>query len=347
MRVLVTGGAGFIGSHLVDALVEGGHEVIILDNLEPRVHQGKKPHYLNAGATYLWQDIRDADAVAEATQDVEALFHLASLIDVEESMRDPGTYADVNVRGTAALLDAFAERPGSVNRLILASSVAVYGEGSYRCSKCGPVEAKPRPREQLQQGRWEILCPTCGTPLEPHATSEEARPAPLSTYGVTKLSQEKLFEAAAGNLGIPAVILRCANVYGPRQRPGPYAGVCTTFLERMQRGQAPIVHEDGLQTRDLIHVRDVVYASMLAMGAKVKGVLVANIGTGTPTTVLEVEKAIGELTKSELSPVLDGTFRPGDIRHLWVDTRRSRESLGFTSSIGLKEGVRTLVATLQ
>ncbi len=337
MRALVTGGAGFIGSNLVDALVLGDHEVFVLDNLEPGVHR-KRPAYLNPGAEYFWKDVRDAEAVREALQGVTHLFHLASLIDVEESMREPARYADVNVRGTATLLDEAAKQD-SLERMVLASSVAVYGEGSYNCLECGPVEPLGRPEEQLESGEWEVRCPQCGRPLEPRATSEEKRPAPLSTYGITKLTQEMLFEAAARHLGKPAAILRYANVYGRRQRPGPYSGVCVTFHSRMMEGEGVVVHEDGKQSRDFVSVDDVVRASILAAEAEKPGVTVANIGTGGPTTVLDLIPILREITSSDAPAVMNGTHRQGDIRHLWVDNARARRELGFTPTTDLRQGL--------
>jgi dTDP-L-rhamnose 4-epimerase len=347
MRALVTGGAGFIGSHLVDALIEEGHDVVVLDNLAPEVHGGRPPGYLNPRAHYIWGDIRRPEKWLDDVGDVEVLFHLASLIEVEESMREVSKYVDVNVRGTATLLDALLKRTGSLRRLILSSSVAVYGEGAYTCPECGPVEGQPRPEEQLKRGRWEVPCPSCGRELRPQATSEEKTPAPISVYGFTKLTQERLFEAASRYHGIPAVILRYANVYGPRQRAGAYAGVCTVFLTKAQKGEALVVHEDGMQTRDFISVEDVVRASVLAVEADVEGTVIANIGTGKPTTVLQVWELVAEVTGSDSKPVMDRTYRPGDIRHLWVDTRRARDVLGFTYSIGIQEGLTSTLEALR
>ncbi|MFQ5871668.1 MAG: NAD-dependent epimerase/dehydratase family protein, partial [Candidatus Geothermarchaeales archaeon] len=193
MKVLVTGGAGFIGSHLVDALADRGHEAVVLDNLDPQVHGQGPPPYLNRYAQYLWGDLRDRAVLKRAIEEVEVVFHLASLIDVEESMRQTERYVDVNVRGTATLLDALHKKGDVVKRVILASSVAVYGEGSYRCPQCGNVEPEPRQRAQLERREWEVLCPSCEEALEPQATSEEKNSAPISAYGLTKLTQEKLF----------------------------------------------------------------------------------------------------------------------------------------------------------
>ncbi len=311
----------------------------MLDNLDPGVHS-EKPGYLNPKASYIWKDVRDGQAVREALDGVTHLFHLASLIDVEESMREPARYADVNVRGTATVLDA-ATKEESVERLILASSVAVYGEGSYTCSECGPVEPLARPKEQLERGEWEVMCPNCGSPLKPQATSEEKKPAPLSTYGITKLTQEMLFDAASRNVDKPAVILRYANVYGVRQRPGPYSGVCVTFHSRMLAGETVEVHEDGKQSRDFVSVDDVVRATVLAAEAQTSGVVRVNIGTGRPTTVLDLIPILREITAREGPSAIRGTYRQGDIRHLWVDDSRANRELGFNSTIDLLQGMKT------
>ncbi len=343
MNVLVTGGAGFIGSHLVDALVEAGHRVVVMDNLDPGVHGGRRPPYLNPRATYLFEDIRNPKAVRKGLDGAEVVYHLASLIDVAESMKEPAKYVDTNVNGTATLLDQ-ATKQREVRRLILSSSVAVYGEGLYVCPSCGPAEPGPRAQELLEKRRWEVPCPSCGGDLKPRATSEKERPDPGSIYGLTKLVQEKLFESAGISLDIPAFILRYANVYGPRQRPGPYAGVCATFLERLREGQPLIIHEDGLQTRDLVHVHDVVRASVLAMRREAIGVQIANIGTGKPITILEIAEVMRDLTGRDSPLNLEKTFRPGDIRHLWVETEEAAKGLNFKPSIGFEEGIAALIS---
>lgn len=345
MRALVTGGAGFIGSHLVDGLVERGHEVVVLDSLEEGVHGGKRPGYLNPRATYVWGDLRDRGAVAEAMEGVEAVFHLAALIEVAASMEDLGRYVDVNVRGTAVLLDEAKHRP-DVRRLVLASSAAVYGEGRYACPDHGVVPPRPRTEGHLQRGEWEVRCSACGQSLDPQPTPEEKDPAPISNYGLTKLLQERLFEAASAASGVPAALLRFANVYGPRQRGGPYAGVATLFARRLREGEPPVVHEDGRQRRDFIHVRDVVRALLATLDAEWEGALVANVGAGEPVTVLRLAEVLGELTGTDLPPKVEGTYRPGDIRHLWFDLTRARDRLGFEASVPLKEGLRELLRTL-
>ncbi len=343
MRVLVTGGAGFIGRHLVNALVEAGHEVTILDNLDPRIHPSK-PKDLNPQATYVWKDIRDREAVLEAAQGTEALYHLASLIEVAASERDLGRYVDVNVRGTAVLLDTLIQDVPSLETVVLTSSVAVYGEGAYACEEDGGVEVEGRRQEQLAAGAWEATCPECQGHLRPVGTKEEKVPNPISVYGVTKLVQEKLIASASRETGLPAVILRFGNVYGPGQREGAYAGVTTTFLRQIARGDPLTVHEDGRQTRDYVFVEDAVTAALHALDAPIEGTWVGNIGSGRPTTVLELAQLVAEVLGREVSTRQEGTYRPGDIRHLWLDVAEARQTLGFEPSVDLKEGLRRTMA---
>lgn len=342
MRVFVTGGAGFIGRHLVDALVGEGHEVRVLDNLEPRVHPAK-PGDLNPAATYFWNDIRDREAVQEAGKGAEALFHLASLIEVAEGERAMGRYVDVNARGTAVLLDTLREGP-ALRRLILTSSVAVYGEGAHRCPQCGSREGRPRTQEQVEDAEWDLRCTSCGASMEAEATSEGQEPRPRSVYGLTKLVQEKMFQALATHREIPAVILRYANVFGPGQRGGAYAGVCTAFLNQARAGEPLTVHEDGRQMRDFVFVEDAVRATVLALRAEIEGTAIANIGTGHPTSIIELAEVVGDLVGFDLPPVVGGTYRPGDVRHLWVDSRTAREVLGFAPTRGLRDGLREMLS---
>ncbi len=343
MQILVTGGAGFIGRHLVDALVEAGHEVTILDNLDARIHPSE-PEELNPRATYVWKDIRDREAVREAGQGAEALYHLASLIEVAESERDIGRYVDVNVRGTAVLLDTLIQDVPSLETMVLTSSVAVYGEGAYTCGEDGRVEVGRRPQEQLDAGVWEAVCPQCQGQLEPMGTTEEKVPNPVSVYGVTKLVQEKVVASASRETGLPAVVLRFGNVLGPGQREGAYAGVTTTFLRQIARGEPLTVHEDGRQTRDYVFVEDAVAAAVQALDAPIEGTWIGNIGSGHPTTVLEVAELVAEVVGGEVSARQEGTYRPGDIRHLWLDVAEARRVLGFEPRVDLKEGLRRMVA---
>ena len=343
VRVLVTGGAGFIGRHLVDTLVKAGHEVTILDNLDTRIHPSE-PKDLKPRAKYVWKDIRDREAVLEAAQGAEALYHLASLIEVAESERDIGRYVDVNVRGTAVLLDTLIRDVPSLETLVLTSSVAVYGEGAYACGEDGRVELGRRRQAQLDAGVWEGVCPRCQGSLEPIRTTEEKVPNPVSVYGVTKLVQEKVFAGASRETGLPAVVLRFGNVFGPGQREGAYAGVTTTFLQQIAREEPLTVHEDGRQARDYVFVEDAVTAALQALEVPIKGTWTVNVGSGHPTTVLEVAQLAAEVVGGEVSTRQEGTYRLGDIRHLWLDVAEARRVLGFEPSVDLKKGLRRMVA---
>jgi dTDP-L-rhamnose 4-epimerase len=343
VRVLVTGGAGFIGRHLVDALVEAGHEVTILDNWDARIHPSE-PRELNPRATYVWKDIRDREAVREAGQGAQALYHLASLIEVAQGEREVGKYVDVNVRGTAALLDTLIQDVPSLETMVLTSSVAVYGEGAYACREDGRVEPGGRHQKQLDNGAWEVICPQCQKAAKPIGTTEEKVPDPISVYGVTKLVQERLFASASRETGLPAVILRFGNVFGPGRRGGGYAGVTTTFLRQVAKGEPLTVHEDGRQIRDYVFVEDAVTAALQALDAPLEGTWIGNIGSGRPTTVLEVARLVGDVVGGEVSLRQGGTYRSGDIRHLWLDVAEAGRALGFRPRVDLKEGLHRIVA---
>ena len=214
------------------------------------------------------------------------------------------------------------------------------------CPEHGVTRPRPRTRGHLERGAWEVRCVACDRPLEPRPTPEEKEPTPISNYGLTKLLQERLFEAAGTARGLPTAVLRFANVYGPRQRGGPYAGVATLFARRLAEEKPPVVHEDGRQRRDFVHVRDVVRAALATLEATWEGALVANVGSGEPLTVLRLAEVLGELTGSDLPPEVEGTYRLGDIRHLWFDVSRARERLGFRATVPLDDGLRELLQTL-
>ncbi len=250
----------------------------------------------------------------------------------------------MNVRGTAVLLDTLIRDVPSLERMVLTSSVAVYGEGAYACGEDGRVELEGRGQEQLEAGVWEAICPRCQGQLEPTGTTEEKIPNPISVYGVTKLVQEKVFASASRETGLPAIVLRFGNVFGPGQREGEYAGVTTTFLRQIARGEPLTVHEDGLQTRDYVFIEDVVTAALHALDAPIEGTWRGNIGSGHPTTVLEVAQLAAEIVGGEVSTQQEGTYRPGDIRHLWLDVAEARRVLGFEPRVDLEEGLRTTIA---
>jgi dTDP-L-rhamnose 4-epimerase len=336
--VLVTGGAGFIGSHLVEALLARGAAVRVLDSLEPQVHgvgAGRARH-LPAGVELVHASVGDAAAVDRALAGAGSVVHLAAQVGVGQSMYAIVPYVDDNVRGTAVLLDRLANGGHHVRRLVVASSMSIYGEGRYHCPSCGPVAPTPRPLAQLQARDWELRCPTC------HAVTT---PAPTSVYAVTKRDQEDLCLCVGRAYGIGTVALRLFNVYGPRQAlSNPYTGVGAIFSSRLLNGQRPLVFEDGRQSRDFVHVSDIVEAFCLALERQDVAGVALNVGTGRSTSVAGLAEAIARSMGVALSPEIVDRFREGDIRHCVADVSRIRRALGFSARMGLAKGVEDLVA---
>ncbi|MBI3088497.1 MAG: NAD-dependent epimerase/dehydratase family protein [Candidatus Omnitrophica bacterium] len=344
MRVLVTGGAGFIGSHLTDALIREGHRVRVLDSLEDQVHEGRKPDYLNAAAEYLWGDVRDRASLRKALKDVEVVFHEAAAVGVGQSMYQIEKYASANVLGTAVLLDTIVNDRLPIKKLLVASSMSIYGEGQYRCASCGPVYPALRSDEQLKERRWEMACPRCRRPAAPEPTPEDKPLMPTSVYAVSKRDQEELCLAVGWSYRIPTVALRYFNVYGTRQAlSNPYTGVCAIFSARIKNGHPPMIFEDGRQSRDFVHVSDIVQANLLAMSRSEADYQVFNVGTGRPTSILQIAEALGRLYGAKAAPALTQKFRAGDIRHCVADISRMQRALGFAPQGTLEEGLRELV----
>ena len=345
MKVLVTGGFGFIGSHLVDGLIEAGHQVRVFDNLEPQVHGGRLPDYANPQAEYLVGDMLDRERLGAALAGVEAVFHQAAMVGVGQSMYRMERYVSANCVGTALLLELLARERGLVNKLVVASSMSIYGEGSYACPRCGESEAGERSREQLRQRIWEPLCPHCGGELEARPTKEEKRLEPGSIYAVTKRDQEELCLAFGRAYDLPTVALRYFNAYGPRQSlSNPYTGVCAIFSSRLKNGQPPLIFEDGGQRRDFIHVSDLVQANLLALDRSGFDYQALNVGTGEPVSILELAGLINEESGGRgLEPIIQGRFRAGDIRHCYADITRIK-ALGFEPRMNIREGIRELLA---
>ena len=340
-RVLVTGGAGFIGSQIVDQLVENGHEVRVIDNLHPAAHT-KEPGYLNPAAEYFPFDLAISGSFDETLDGVTAVCHQASMVGLGVDFGDAGDYVEANCLGAARLLTAPAGQ-GFRGPLVLASSMVVYGEGRYRCREHGVVRPAPRSREDLESGQFEPRCPACGEQLEPELVGEDAALDPRNVYAASKLHQEHLCGLFAREAeGVRCVCLRYHNVYGPRMpRDTPYAGVASIFRSAVARGEAPAVFEDGGQIRDFVHVRDVARANVLALdpGSGAEGPF--NIASGTPHTIHEMaEKLVLAAGPEAPSPRVTGEFRLGDVRHVFADPARAREQLGFTAAVGLEEGMR-------
>jgi dTDP-L-rhamnose 4-epimerase len=341
--ILVTGGAGFIGSHLVDALVERGERVRVLDNLDPLAHPSGAPAHLSADAELVVGDVRDGELLARVLDGVDRVFHLGGVVGNGESMVNVRRAVDANCAGTATLLEAVLQRRDRVRRLVVASSMVVYGEGSYKCETHGETPAARRTGEQLRRRDWEPRCQACGSPLAPVPTREDAALRPTSVYGITKRDQEELALVLGRAYGLEAVALRFLNVYGPRQALGnPYTGVAAIFAARLLNGRRPLVFEDGEQIRDLVHVSDVVRATLAAMEAPAAPGQAINVATGRRVRVVELARKLAAALGSDLEPELSGEFRAGDIRHCFADVTRARELLGFQARRTLADGLPEL-----
>jgi dTDP-L-rhamnose 4-epimerase len=349
MRVLVIGGAGFVGSHTVDALIERGYEVRVFDNLEPQVHgNSQRPAYLNPQAEFILGDVRDRDALRQALAGVEAVFYLAAVVGVGQSMYEIRRYVEVNSGGAANFLDILANEHHTVRKVVVASSMSVYGEGAYECDVCGPVYPQLRPESQLRRREWEMHCPKCGAVARPVPTPEDKPLFPASIYAITKRDHEEMFLVVGRAYGIPIVALRYFNIYGPRQAlSNPYTGVVAIFASRMLNNRPPIVYEDGLQSRDFVHVSDVVQANLLALEREEANYQVFNVGTGQPTTVLEVAAVLGEVLGYEGKPKIENRYRAGDIRHCYADISRIRKQMGYEPKVSLREGLIGMVDWLR
>lgn len=339
MRVLVTGGAGFIGSAIVDLLVGADHDVVVADCLLPAAHRGT-PDYLNEGADYRFVDLRDTDAVAEVVRGVDAVCHQAAMVGLGVDFDDVTEYVTHNDLVTANLLRALHRRAFG-GRIVLASSMVVYGEGRYNCPEHGSVRPAPRRVERLDAGDFEPTCPRCDRSLLAASVGEDAAVDPRNVYAATKLHQEHLSAAYCREHGGSAIGLRYHNVYGPRMpRDTPYAGVAAIFRSSAERGESPRVFEDGGQRRDFIHVADVARANLAALAAppEVEGPF--NIATGHPHTVLEMATELSRAFGSDAAaPVVVGGYRLGDVRHVFASPDRATDDLGFTALISFADGL--------
>jgi dTDP-L-rhamnose 4-epimerase len=296
-RVLVTGGAGFIGSHLVDALVERGHEVIAFDNLDPAAHPqpAKLPAYANTKCEYILGDVRDKDTLRRAMEGVEVVFHHAAAVGSGISMIDIVRFVEVNSLGTANLLELAVEKRDRIKKLIVASSMTVMGEGTYECGAHGVQYPFLRPLEQLARHEWEVKCRECGAAMKPLAMKEERPLLPLTIYGLTKMDEEVETILVGRFYQIPVVALRYFSVYGPRQSlTNPYTGVIARFGTRLIAGKPALIYEDGQQMKDVIHVRDVVRANLRAMECEQANYQVFNLGNGEGLSVYRIAELIGE-----------------------------------------------------
>jgi dTDP-L-rhamnose 4-epimerase len=334
VRVLVTGGAGFIGSHVIDALVAAGHEPRVLDSapFAPRSADRVDVHRA---------DVRDAEAVRAAVVGVDAVCHHAAMVGLGVDFADAPAYVSHNDAGTAVLLAALHEQRFR-GRLVLASSVVVYGEGRYRCRTHGLARPGQRDPLRLDRGDWDPCCPACGRTLIPESVPEDAPTDPRNVYAATKVHQEQLCFVFGREHQVPVTALRYHNVYGARMPRGtPYAGVAAIFRSALEAGRAPRVLEDGRQRRDFVHVRDVARANVLALTADPHVTGVLNVASGAPRTVLDLAHSLSAASGDAApAPEVVGGYRLGDVRHVFAETERARAQLGFTASVGFEEGVR-------
>jgi dTDP-L-rhamnose 4-epimerase len=337
MHVLVTGGAGFIGRHVRQRLHDAGHEVRVLDSLRPDVHHNAAP-----GDDVIRADIRDPGAVEGALRDVDAVCHLAAKVGLGVGVHDMPDYADSNVGGTSVLLAAMAR--AGVHRLVLASSMVVYGEGLGRCKTHGLVSPGPRAAAEMNVGRFEPPCPRCGALLDPALVPESARLDPRNAYAATKVAQEHFAGAWANETDGSVAALRLHNVYGPGMPVDtPYAGVAAVFRSALARGQPPQVFEDGLQRRDFVHVRDVATAFVAAIEQHESGLLTVNVGSGRPRTVGDLAHALARAAGGPI-PRTTGEYRVGDVRHITADSRRLRTLFGWAPEVDFDTAMSELTA---
>jgi dTDP-L-rhamnose 4-epimerase len=347
MHILITGGAGFIGSHLADDLLRHGHRVRALDLLAEQVHGPgrERPSYLAGDVELVRGDVRNPDDVRRALHGIDAVYHLAAAVGVGQSMYEVAEYTSINNTGTAVLLEALIERP--VQRLVVASSMSLYGEGLYRTRDGAVVAGAERPLEQLRRGDWEMTDGD-GSPLLPVPTPEWKAPALASVYALSKFDQERLSLMIGRAYGIPTVALRLFNVFGTRQAlSNPYTGVLAIFASRLLNGNSPLIFEDGLQQRDFVSVSDVARAFTLALGADQAVGHAINIGSGRSYTVLEVAELLGATVGSVAEPTVSGKYRVGDIRHCFADISLAQRLLGYQPGVLLEDGVVDLAAWLE
>lgn len=342
--VLITGGAGFIGSHVADQLLEQGYRVRVLDTLDPQVHGESRalfPRYLSPEVETIRGDVRSMRDMERALEGVDAVFHFAAAVGVGQSMYQIERYTDINNRGTAVMLEALLRH--RVRKLIVASSMSVYGEGLY-CTEAGE-KAYPQPRsmERLKSGHWDLTGPD-GRPLVPAPTPEDKQTSPQSVYALSKLDQETLCLLFGRAYGVPVAALRFFNVYGERQAlSNPYTGVLAIFASRYLNGKPPIVFEDGHQRRDFVHVRDLARACVLALECEAAVDVTLNIGSGRSYSVVEVAERLGRVLGQEsIVPQISGRYRAGDIRHCFADITRASELLGYRPRIDLDSGLAEL-----
>lgn len=345
-KILITGGAGFIGSHLCDELLRYGYEPIVFDNLDPQVHGLVEdiPEYLPKDVSFIYGDLRDESALNRAVRKADAVVHFAAKVGVGQSMYQIEQYTDVNNRGTAILLDILSRNP--TKKLLVASSMSIYGEGYYQYNG-RPTEVPLRPQSQLQEGLWDIQYQ--GQPLSPLPTDEDKTPTLASVYALSKYDQERICLMVGEAYNFPVVALRFFNVYGERQSlSNPYTGVLAIFAARILCGKEPVVFEDGLQMRDFVNVRDVATACRLALESEAANHQAINIASGKSYSIMEVAQHLSRVISGEASePIITGKYRTGDIRNCFADISKAQALLGYQPAVDFEQGLTSLASWLE
>jgi dTDP-L-rhamnose 4-epimerase len=347
-RTLVTGGAGFVGSHTVDALVRAGHDVRVFDKLSKQVHPTGWPNYLTRDIAFHHGDMRDMEELRKAVDGVDVIFHFAAAVGVGQSMYEISRYMEVNAQGTANLLQVLLDTKLRLEKLVVASSMSIYGEGHYQCDEHGAISPPPRPIAQLRRKQWDIHCPTCGKSLKPAPTAEDKPLQCTSIYALSKKNQEEMALLFGRTYGLPVVAMRYFNIYGTRQAlSNPYTGVAAIFASRLLNYKPPVIFEDANQMRDFVSVHDIVQANLLAMETSAADGLAVNIGSGQPITIREVAEILTEELEGDVKPEITGKYRAGDIRHCFADISLAKRLLGYEPRFGFRDGVAELVTWLR
>ena len=346
-KILITGGAGFIGHSTANKLVSHGHFVRVLDNLSKQVHAAPRESLsrLDPAIEFICGDVRDASQMRAALKEIDVVYHLAAETGVGQSMYEIERYFGVNVQGTAVLCDCIAKGNSNIRRIILSSSRAVYGEGQYKCQTCGIVYPKARSLAQLKMGKWDPVCVHCGAEVIPIACQEITPCRPVSIYGLTKKIQEDLLSIISSTYKIPVVILRYFNVFGAGQSiSNPYTGILTLFCSRLLRDMDIDVYEDGKMQRDFIHIQEVIRANTRALELDIPGFLVLNVGSGISRTILQLAEFLKAEIGSRSNIALTGRYRLGDIRGCFADMSKANGIIGKAQEDSFEQGIRQLIA---
>ncbi len=348
-NVLITGGAGFVGSHLADGLLRQGHAVRVLDDLTPQVHpDGERPEYLSTNVELVRGDVRDPNLLKTVLDGIDVVYHFAATVGVGQSMYEISRYMSVNTQGTAELLQAVLDTKAKVEKIVVASSMSIYGEGRYVGADGRSYAPPVRSTEQLKRGEWEVSVGDSG-PLKPVPTDEDKPSEINSMYALSKRDQEELCMIYGRTYGLPVTALRFFNIYGTRQAlSNPYTGVAAVFASRMLNEKQPLIFEDGEQQRDFVSIHDIVRANILAMDAPASDGQVINVGSGQPVSIRRIAELLaGALGSKGLEPIVTGKYRAGDIRHCYADISRARQLLGYEPQVTHEEGFRELAAWLE